>query len=251
MKLAHTAVAGITTALLVSIAVTGCSGGGGGGNTPPPNNGGNGSGNTPNSAKIYTNDDLVKILTMANTSMSAGGTVDNEGTVGPSAKDGESMYERVISEGGTFTPAACGQLFDKLDTDAATLGGVTGSYAAKLEYGSSLLSASSSASPVDVATLSSLLSGDLTALTQQCASAQILTKSVNAAFSFSTATATTDADTTYAYTEKLLINGVPLTSVAVVGIYGNILFFYEGLKNSTVQDGVTAINAGVTAAKSI
>lgn len=249
MKLTTAVAAGISAAVLVSLAVTGCSGGGGGNsNTPPPNQG-NGSGNSQPAAKIYSNDDLVKILTDTNTSLSAGGTVTNLGAVTPDGKPAKSVYQTIIDEGGSITPSSCGQLFDKINSDASSLGGVTSAYAAKLQWGGSFLSATSSATPIDVSTLGTLLTGDLTALTSDCGAATVSAGPLNAKFAVASETASTNADTTLAYSETLSSASVNLHSVAVVGIDGNILFLYEGLTPSlTVQDGVTAINAAVAAA---
>ncbi|HEX4057854.1 MAG TPA: hypothetical protein VHX87_06010 [Galbitalea sp.] len=245
MKLVTRSAVAIAAAVaLATIALTGCSPSPAPTTPPKPVN--------PPPEATYTDGDLVKILTAANTSLNAGGSVTDLGVLASQTyAPTKDVYGRVLAQGGTFTPAACGQLFTKIGQDVATLGGTTGAYAARLDYGTSILSATSSSNPVDVATLTSLVSGDLTALTTQCATAQIGLHGLTASFAFKTEDATTDAATTWAYSETGSVGSATLGSVAVVALDGNLLIGYEGANSAdTVADGVTAINAVVAAAKS-
>jgi hypothetical protein len=105
-------------AIAASLALAGCSGGGGGGggNTTPP------TANSPAPAKTFTEPSLVKILNTANTTLNAGGTVTDLGLLSSHQGKSDDLYERIIAEGGSLTPAACGTLFDKINTDVGTLG---------------------------------------------------------------------------------------------------------------------------------
>jgi hypothetical protein len=244
---ARTRIAAVAAALaLTTLALTGCSGGGGGSASAPPKP------INPPVVQTFTDSDLVKILNAANTSLNAGGTVTDIGPLSAQTyKPPKDVYQATIDEGGTFTPAACGELFVKIANDVATIGGNTGAYSAKLTYGGTIISATSSASAVDVSSLTSLVTGDLTALTNQCATAQISIDGTQATFAFTVENASTDADTTWAYRETGSVGGATVGSVAVVGLYGNLLIGYEGFGPSlTVDDGVTAVNAVVAAAKS-
>ena len=240
-------VAAASIAAVLALALTGCSGGGGGGgNTTPPKP------VNPIPVKTYTDGDLVKILTAANTSLNAGGTVTDLGLLSSQTyAPTKDVYAQVIAQGGSFTPAACGALFTKIGKDVATLGGTTGAYSAKLTYASTIISATSSSSAVDVPSLTSLVTGDLTALTNQCSSAQISLHGLQANFAYKTEDATTDAGTTWAYSETGTVGSVTVGSVAVVALDGNLLIGYEGFNSvDTIADGVAAVNAVVAAAKS-
>jgi hypothetical protein len=244
-----TAVSIAAALALSTISLTGCSGGGGGGNNTAPPKPVN-----PPATKTYAESDLVKILTTANGTLNAGGTVTDLGPLSAQPKaTGRDVYQQVISQGGTFTPAACGQLFAKVASDLSTLGGNTSAYSAKLEYTGVILTATSSSKAVDVQMLSSLVTSDLDALTQQCAAAQVTIPvhgvTIHATFSYATESATTDAAETYAYSETGSVQGSRTHTVAVIGLDGNLLISYEGISPSlTVADGVTAVNAVVAAA---
>jgi hypothetical protein len=232
--------------ITASLALTGCSGGGGGGgeNTSPPKP------NNPAPAKTFTEDDLVKILNTANTTLSAGGSVTDIGLLSAHQGKSDDLYERIIAEGGSLTPAACGTLFDKINADVGTLGNNSGAYAARLDYGGNILSATSSSTPVDVSNITSLISGDLDALSTQCATANVTLKGLNANLTYTKNSEKTDAGTTYSYSENSTINGSPITVVAVIGVDGNLLIGFEGINGATLADGDKAVNAVVAAAAS-
>jgi hypothetical protein len=237
----------VAIAMAVALTLVGCSGGGGGGNTTPPKTNNPA---PPAAAKTFAESDLVKILNSANASLGAGGTVTDLGPVTSSgASSTGDVYERIQQAGGSLTPAACGTLWDKIESDARTLGNNSSAYAAKLAYGSSILSATSSSKPVDVSKLTSVISSDLTGLTNQCTAMQVSIKGVSAAFNYTQGNATTDAKTTYSYTESGSFGTSPVTSVAIIAVDGNLLIGFEGLSGVSLDDGVKAVNAVLAAAK--
>jgi hypothetical protein len=232
-------------AIATALALVGCSSGGSGGdNTTPPKP------VIPAPTKTFGETDLVKILTTANASLKAGGTVTDLG-LASSHNDNKpgDLYERILSEGGSITPTACGTLFDKIGSDVNSLGSNTAAYSARLDYGSSILSATSSSQPIDVSALTTLISGDLDSLTSQCASMNVLVHGATLALTFTKESETTDAGSTYSYSEHSTLNGAPLTSVVILGVDGNLLIGFEGLNGVTLADGDKAVNAVVAAAK--
>lgn len=107
---------------------------------------------------------------------------------------------------------------------------------------------------MDVANLTKEVSDDFDGLATKCSSADATVsvdrKKVDAHFSFAKVPTSSHAKTTYAYTEGALIDGKDISSVAVIGLDGNLLIGFEGLDpNISVGNGVTAINAVVDAAK--
>ena len=234
-------------AVLTAMVLAGCSTtSGGGGNTPPPSTP---SGSSSSAAATYSNDDLVTILNKANTSLGVNGKVTNVGPISDKDSKTSDIYGQILEAGGTLTPSACGELFVKIANDVATLGENSGAYAARLDYGKSILNATSSASAVDVPTITTTISTDLDNLASQCATVNVNIKGLTAVLHFTKESATTDADTTYSWSEKSTFNGAPVTSVAVIGVDGNLLIGFLGLNGVTISDGETGVNAVVAAAK--
>jgi hypothetical protein len=231
----------IALSLVATIALVGCSGGA----APKPEN----SVPPPPPPKTYSESDLVKILTAANTSLSAGGTVSDVGLLSNSPVKTDDLYKKIVANGGSLTPAACGTLFTKFVNDVGTIGSTSSAYAARLDYSGNILSATSAPNPIDVSKITALFSSDLDALSSQCETATISIKGLNEVLHFTKDSEKTDAETTFSYTENSSIDGLPVTVVAVIGVDGNLLTGFEGVNDATLADGDKAVDAVVEAAK--
>ena len=232
--------------------MTGCSGGSGGtgGGT-----GGSASGTTSAAAlKTYTEQDLVAILTKANTALQAGGTVTDIGLLAAAQSDKtKSLPQRVKDQGGTFTPAECGPLFDKVTGDLLTLGGNNGAYSASLTYGTTVVSATSSAKPGNATELDKLIAGDVDSMNSKCSDMSFTFSNNGRAaayhLSFAKQDVTTAAGTTHAYNEVTTAGAATVHTISGVVVDGNLLIGFAGISSATTVDDLTkAINAVHTAA---
>jgi hypothetical protein len=244
----RSAVAIAAALTLATVGLTGCSGGGSGGP----------SGGTPATnaapARTFTDNDLVKILTTANTTLSAGGTVTDNGVVADHPELSTSLYDRIKAQGGTMSPAACGPLFNRLTADLLSLGNDADAFSARLVYGSTVVGATSSTKPVDDARLDKLVQDDIDAMSTTCATMHFTFAASAAAqrytLAFSKENAKTDAAFTAAYSEVTTVGATITHTVEVVGIDGNLLVGFAGISSATtLADGVKAVNAVMAAAK--
>jgi hypothetical protein len=242
----RSAVAIAAALTLATAGLTGCSGGGSSGPGTPATNA------AP--ARTFTDNDLVKILNTANTTLGAGGTVTDNGVVADHPELSTSLYDRIKAQGGSMTPAACGPLFNKITADLLSLGNDADAFSARLVYGSTVVGATSSTKPVDDARLDKLVQDDIDAMSTTCATMHFTFAATAAAqrytLAFSKESATTDAAFTAAYSEVTTVGATSTHTVEVVGIDGNLLVGFAGISSATtLADGVKAVNAVVGAAK--
>lgn len=240
----------VGVAVVVGMAVAGCTGGNGGNTNGTPSN------QPDAAAKTFTDADLVKILNTANTTLNAGGTVTDNGVIADHPDQRTSLYQRVKAQGGTWTPASCGPIFDKLTGDLLTLGNDTGAFSAKLVYGTTVLGATSSSKPLETQKLANLLTSDIDTMATQCPkvsftfAAGASPVSGHYTLQFNKETATTHAKYSAAYSEITTAGASSTHTVELLGLDGNLLIGFAGISSSTtMDDAVKAVNAAIDAAK--
>jgi hypothetical protein len=239
----------IAALALATVALTGC--------TPSGSHGTGGStgGGAPAPTKTYTEEDLVKILNTANTALQANGTVKDVGLLAAAQSDKtKSLPQRVKDQGGTFTPAECGPLFDKVTGDLLTLGSNEGAYSATLTYGTTVLSATSAAKLGSPADLDKLIASDIDELDSKCADMSF-TFSNNGAtapyhLTFKKQDVKTAAGLAHAYNEVTTAGASTVHTVSGIAIDGNLMIGFAGISSATtIDDLVKAMNAVYDAAK--
>ncbi|MDQ1552797.1 MAG: hypothetical protein QOD50_2219 [Actinomycetota bacterium] len=241
----------IAALALATVALTGCTPSGSGGT----GTGGGSGGAAPAPTKTYTEQDLVTILNKANTSLQANGTVKDIGLLAAAQSDKtKSLPQRVKDQGGTFTPAECGPLFDKVTNDLLTLGGNNGAYSATLTYGTTVLSATSSAKLGSPADLDKLVASDIDELDSKCPdmSFTFSNNGPSAPFhlTFTKQDVKTAAGLTHAYNEVTTTGASSVHTVSGVAIDGNLVIGFAGISSATtIDDLVKAMNAVYYAAK--
>jgi hypothetical protein len=240
----------------VGLGLTGCSGPGGAGNGSGRPDPGASAASTPDAtaAKTFSESDLVKILTIANSTLAAHGTVTDNGVLADHPELVASLPARVKAQGGTFSPAACGPLFDKVSTELLNLGNDSGAYSARLVYGTTVLGATSSSEAVDVPKLGTLLSDDIDQMAKRCSKMTFTFAASGAArhytLTFTKENARTDAAFTGAYSEVTTVGATSVHTVEVLALDGNLLVGYAGISSAaTLADGTEAVNAVLDAAK--
>jgi hypothetical protein len=241
----------IAALALATVVLTGCTSGASGGDT----GGGTGGGSAPAPNKTYTEQDLVAILSKANTAMQANGTVKDLGLLAEAQSDKtKSLPQRVKDQGGTFTPAECGPLFDKVTNDLLTLGGNNGAYSATLTYGTTVVSATSSAKLGSPADLDKLVAADIDELDSKCSNMSFTFSNNGPSapyhLTFTKQDVKTAAGLTHAYNEVTTTGASTVHTVSGITIDGNLMIGFAGISSATtIDDLVKAMNAVYNAAK--
>ncbi len=251
----RSAIAIVAALALTTVALTGCAPTGGSTGDGGTGGGGTGGASNPAPLKNYTEQDLVAILNKANTSLQAGGTVKDIGLLvdAQSAKT-ESLPDRIKAQGGTMTPTECGPLFNKVTNDLLTLGGNSGAYSATLIYGTTVVSATSSAKPGNAVELDKLIASDIDAMNTKCSDMSFTfangghTGQYN--LKFTKQDVKTAAGIAHGYNELTTVGASTVHTVSGVAIDGNLLIGFAGISSATtIDDLVKAINAVHDAAK--
>ena len=244
------------TLALAGLTLTGCTPG-----TPNTSTGGGSTQNNPAPSKTYSEQDLVAILNKANTSLQANGTVKDVGLLadGQSSKT-ESLPDRIKDQGGTISPAECGPLFNKVTHDLLTFGGNDGAYSATLTYGTTVVSATSSAKLGNAADLEKLIASDVDAMDSKCSDMSFTFSNAGNAghtghtgqyhLTFKKQDVKTAAGLTHAHNEVTTVGPPTIHTISGVAVAGNLVIGFAGISSTTtIDDLVKAMNAVYYAAK--
>jgi hypothetical protein len=244
----------------VTLAISGCSAGplpgagsttgagaGAKSSTTSAQGGGGGS-----SSQTYSADNLVTILTKAESTIGTG-TIKNNTQLVADLKDAQSdgsLSAGLTAGGGTIVPASCGTELDKtLDTESTGFGVGPNGIAAELNYDKGILAVIS----VSQGSLPSDVNDKLLTSTQQlfkdCATMTITGGATTLTMDIDKISVSTDASDTYAFSETIKATGVTASSTTIIeAVSGNLLIADTAI-GGTQQDAVNAINAVIAAAK--
>jgi len=256
--------------LLAALVLTGCSAGALPGTPSSPaagsssNSSGSGSGSAAGSSNTggsggnsgpthdYTADDLVAILKKAEATRNLSGTIKDDAQIKAdlASNPGESLTQTFAASGGQFEPAACGTIMDSLLDEANKSLADSGYEGASLTATSDILNVASASGGSATAGLLASSKSTMSKLTSQCSTMSVVDGSTTIGFTISNASATSNANQTFAYEEDITIPGqAAVKTLTIEAQYGNLYIGDVSVSDPDASRMEANINAVVAAAK--
>ena len=220
------------------------SGGSGGGSS---GSGSSGSGPTLN----LTDNDLVAILTKVQASRNLGGTIETGAELKAKAgsNPSESLTQSFAAAGGSFVPASCGTLFDKLESVAESANNATGFTSAALEGTSDIVSVGTATNSTLADSILSNTKSIMSQMVSQCSNLVMKVGTTSIGFKITDVSATTDGTSTTAFEEDITASTENIKTLTIQAQYGNLYIGDVSITNPNESEMEANINAVIAAAK--
>ena len=209
--------------------------------------GSGGSGPTNN----YTANDLVTILKTAETARGLTGTIrtNSELKATEAAGGNKSFTQEFTADGGTFTPAACGNLLNNLVAAGEKVLNRNDWRGASLDATNDIISVAATSDTVGAATVLATTKNIMGRLASQCGTMTIKNSSISIGFTISPLSVSSNADQTYGYEEDIIVSGKTTKTATIEAVYGNLYIGDVSLTDPNLSNMEANVNAIIAAAK--
>jgi hypothetical protein len=241
------------SAVILSLALAGCSSGGLPGTAIGAGSGGSGGsgGSASGPTKNYSANDLVTILQTAQKAQGLSGTVqDNTQLKKLQASGGsKSFTQEFAASGGTFSPASCGTKLDSLVALGEQLFDKKEWIGASLNASTDILDVAATSNTAATGALFQRTKSIMANIAAQCPTMVIRDAGISIGFTIKAITATTNGDNTYGYEEDISESGTTTKTITVEASYGNLYVGDVSITDADLTKVEANVNAVIAAAK--